>query len=530
MKNLIIISLLFLFIPFKGHSKNWTLVDANLEVQFDDQTALLSVKDKRCNKTWEQSALAEEYKVKKTSQKGNALNVVFTGRYSFEVNFTLTDASVLDVSLTANNKLPMTEIAYPAAFTAPNKNHYLLMTDSEGLLLPVDDTGYPMTDERIYFCGGGVVMAWMGMTDTQFQTGYMAILETPFDASFRTKRKNGFVVFEPVWLSSMEKFGYTRKVSYHFFDKGGYVAQCKTYKEYVWKKNNVITLKENEKRFPAIAKMIGAPHMYVWDNARTATFAQEMKSSGVDKAFILWDANHTPYPEIGFDDTLKGLGYASGAYDIFTDIHYRDTVMWNKDETGPRRFSPVDYPGMFHKLAARKKDGETYFNQFGHTICPAVIRPQILKRIHRRLKEFPTEAYLLDVYQANGLFECYSPEHPLTRQQYAEEIIKNLTLVKDSFDQFLGGEWGADFVGSKSIFAHGMMTLHRTWWGTGIDEKGSIYYTGDWESDPSPTQMIGTRVANDKYLKYSINEYTRVPLYELVYHGAVVTSLRWEVA
>jgi hypothetical protein len=73
-----------------------------------------------------------------------------------------------------------------------------------------------------------------------------------------------------------------------------------------------------------------------------------------------------------------------------------------------------------------------------------------------------------------------------------------------------------------------MMTLQRTWWGSGIEKKGTIYYTGDWKSNPRPTQMIGTRVANDKYLKYSINEYTRVPLYELVYHNVVVTSWRWE--
>ena len=33
---------------------------------------------------------------------------------------------------------------------------------------------------------------------------------------------------------------------------------------------------------------------------------------------------------------------------------------------------------------------------------------------------------------------------------------------------------------------------------------------------------------NSLLVKYSINEYTRVPLYELVYHDAIVTSWRWE--
>jgi hypothetical protein len=132
------------------------------------------------------------------------------------------------------------------------------------------------------------------------------------------------------------------------------------------------------------------------------------------------------------------------------------------------------------------------------------------------------------VYQANGVFECYSDEHPLTREQFCQAVIKNHQIMEDKYNQYIGGEWGAEYVNAHVAYVHGMMTLQRTWWGSGIEKKGTIYYTGDWRSNPRPTQMIGTRVANDKYLKYSINEYTRIPLYELVYHDAVVTSWRWE--
>ena len=56
-------------------------------------------------------------------------------------------------------------------------------------------------------------------------------------------------------------------------------------------------------------KMMGTVHIYLWDKARDIEFAKELKSSGINKALILWDANHTPYPEIGFDNKLKELGY-----------------------------------------------------------------------------------------------------------------------------------------------------------------------------------------------------------------------------
>lgn len=531
MKKQLAFLFLFILISVQAYSKVWTISDDNLVVNFDDQTALLSVTDKRCNKVWNQSPLKEKYLVKKILIKGNEITVSLSGKFPFKVIYTLNSKSALEIKLIADKKLQVENFDFPSAFKTPDTNHYLLLTDSEGLLLPVDDTEYPIgsKEERPFFCGGNTAMAWMGMVDKQFEAGYMAILETPYDANFHTQKVDGLITFSTVWQPSLGKFGYDRKVTYHFFDKGGYVAQTKTYRDHIWKKNEVITLRENEKKTPALAKMIGAVHLYVWDNAREVSFAQELKDSGIEKVFVIWNPNHTPYPEVGYDKKIAALGYATGGYELFTDLKLRDTV--KKTFTPSREglhLGRTSYPGQFNELAARTKDGKTYSNNFGHTSCPLAIRPEIIKRVERELKDYPHESYFLDVYQANGLFECYSDKHPLTREQFVDEVKKNHQLLTDQYHQFMGGEWGADFLGSNSVYVHGMMTLQRTWWGSEIDIKNTIYYTGNWKNNSRPTQMLGTRVAPDKYLKYSINEYSRVPLYELVYHDAVVTSWRWE--
>ncbi|MDP2889099.1 MAG: hypothetical protein Q8P34_09065 [Bacteroidota bacterium] len=264
----ITISIFLTLMVLSAYSKVWTLSDSKLEVRFDDQTALFSVTDKRCNKVWEQLPLKDQCTVKKTEQNGNSLNMKLSGKHELDVTFVLTANSALEISLNADDKISIQNFAFPSAFKAPDNNHYVLLTDSEGLLLSVDDTEYPVGGNQPYFCGGGLAMAWMGMVDNQFNTGYMAILNTPYDATMRTKRENGLVAFEPLWLPSIEKFGYERKVTYHFFDKGGYVAQEKAYRDYIWKKNNVISLKEKGKRFPAMDKMMGTVHIYVWDKAR----------------------------------------------------------------------------------------------------------------------------------------------------------------------------------------------------------------------------------------------------------------------
>jgi hypothetical protein len=221
----------------------------------------------------------------------------------------------------------------------------------------------------------------------------------------------------------------------------------------------VVSLNESS----AMEKMLGGVHIYVWDKAREVDFARVLKSSGIEKALILWDANHTPYPEPGYDTKMKELGYATGGYELFTDLKTRDTTAYEVDQHGQLRFAHTVYPGKFNQLAARKSDGKTYFNQFGHTSCPVAIRPEIYRKVEAKLKEFPHETFFLDVYTPNGLFECYSKEHPLTRGQFVEAVIENHRIIEDQYHVYLGGEWGAEFANAHVAYVHGMMTLQRTW-------------------------------------------------------------------
>jgi len=515
--------------PSNGFAKNWILEDGNLKVTFNDQLLVLKILDKRCNKLWEQNAAISGFKLQSIDQKKNILLLGFAGKYSFSSSITLSPQSEVEIGLTADTSARMGELTFPSAFKSP-ANHFLVLTDSEGMLLPVEDQKYPLGNGITYFCGGGLSMAWMGVTDKNFSTGYMAVLETPFDAALRPKRENGTITFEPVWLPSKEKFGYSRKVTYIFFNKGGYIAQCKRYRNYIWTKNRVVSLKDKAQKNPVIKKMVGAVHIYVWDNAREAIFARVLKDSGISKAMFLWDANHAPYPSIDYDDSLKKLGYSTGAYELFTDLKPRDTLYKPQDTTGPLRFSLTSYPGLFDQLSLKKKDGKTVYNQFGHTSNPIAIRPEMIKRINRELKEYSHETYFLDVYQANGLFECYSDNNPLTREQFSNAVIENYKMITEKYGQYLGGEWGADFAAAQTVYVHGMMTLQRTWFNTEISKKGTIYYYGDWKNGQRPSIMLGERTSPPLYMEYSINEAIRAPLYELVYHDAVVTSWRWEDA
>ncbi len=529
MKKVLIALVLLVTYSFTGYSKIWTISNSGLTVQFDDQALKISVKDNRCNRTWEQVPFKETYSLKKIKQNGNSLEIAFKAPMKMTVNLSLTPGSDLVFTLTSDPEGAMTELSFPPAFKSPDSNDYLLMTDSEGYLVQADDPDFGAGRNNLYTMAGGLTMSWLGFTDHDFKTGYMVILDTPDDAAFDVVRQDNLLTFEPVWLSTLGTFGYDRKAIYHFFDEGGYVAQCKKYRDYIWKRNQVVTLRENQKKFPAIGKMIGAVHIYVWDEARKVSFAKEMKKSGIDKAFILWDPNHTPYPEPDYDSRLKELGYASGVYELFRDIHPSDSIVRPPSDKPDQAFlSRPHYPGMYPAITLKKKDGSIDQSSFGSHVCPAAVYPLIPGlRVDKELSIYPHESYFIDVYLSNMLYECYDKDHPLTRTQYREAVTKIYKLFTDKYKMFCGGEWGADYVGSESVYSHGLMTLHRTWFGSDAYKRGTIYYIGSW-SNERPSIMISTSTATDDYLKYSINEYIRVPLYELVYHDANVTTWRWE--
>jgi hypothetical protein len=518
---------------FHTAAKNWELTDNRISVVFDEQTGLLSVTDNRCNKIWHQSPLTEDLKVENVVQNENILKVRLSGKYPLDVVIRLTNSSALELEITADENMPFDKLVYPPAFLTPDENHYLLFTDGEGFLLKADDKEYGI-GRQIMHSMRGLSMPWMGITDADFKTGYMAIVDTPDDSEVWVKRYEGLISFEPLWISQKGKFGYNRKIIYQFFSEGGYVAQCKKYREYIWAKNEVpITLSEKQKRFPAIEKMIGAMHIYLWDDAREVSFAREMKEAGIDKAFILWNPNHPPYPEAGYVNHIKELGYLSGVYELLRDVHLRDTVGTidpnNRTGTWLNRFR---YPGLFHKIALVEKDGSNHYSGFGYDINPKTITSLISEiRTEREMQVYPHESFFLDGFLASGIYEDYGTVNPLTRSEYKQAVIEMNEYFAEKYNAIVGMEWGADYGVPTSAYAHGMTTLHHMLYASPYrNKKGSIYYMGAWDNPSRPSIMVGEYVADPYYHKWAINEKIRVPLYQLVYHDAIVNTWRWDDA
>ena len=99
-------------------------------------------------------------------------------------------------------------------------------------------------------------MSWWG-----FQKGrsaMMTIVETPDDASYQFKHPaGGPTEIGPRWISQLARFNYPRSARMVFFEQGNYVEMAKRYRRYVMDTGQFVSLKEKIARTPAVASLLG---------------------------------------------------------------------------------------------------------------------------------------------------------------------------------------------------------------------------------------------------------------------------------
>jgi hypothetical protein len=522
----------------------WTLEDHLLRVDFDDTNASLTVTTKPTGQRWSQDLDELSFKVDHVEQTDAGLRAELSGPLPLQMSLSISPESDLVINLQSSDETPLPRaIRFPAPFITPGEDWHLVIPEAEGMLLPmgeVDEVLHLNREIRIYDMSG-LTMPWIGVTDPSRESGYMMIVDTPFDASVWLGTADGRPAPSASWAGEMGRFGYERTLRYHFFASGGYVAQAKHYREYVQRTHEFVTLRERAIDRPAINRMIGAVHIYTWSDGRTLELAQDLKEAGIDRAWIGWDPDHPPYPDRGYSEGIKALGFVPGVYDLYRDI-YDD-----EEYTQRRKEHPLlndlwlhryDYHGIFDEVVAREPDGSPMamvrssdVNLMRYWVCTRAMLPHVEERISKELAVYPHEAVFLDVTLAAGPIECFSPDHPMTHRQDAAARLDIHRYMADTLGLVVGSESGADYGVAHTEFMHGLMSLHKQFGDVrgprGRRDDNSPTYRGDWSDSESPSMMLREHQATDRYWKYGLGEAYRVPLYELVYHDCAITSWRW---
>jgi len=397
----------------------------------------------------------------------------------------------------------------PVAFAA-RKGDRLIIPLNEGISYPADEPD--AIPERLYaYSGHGMSMAFFGVQDDDNGAGWMAILETPDDASVVAKREvgTGLWTIGPGWTSQRKAFGYARTVRYVFFETGGYVAMCKRYRAHARKIGRFRPFREKAKVRPLVDRLLGAVNIWSWESG--IWFAKELKTAGIDR--FLWSNGGDDVNQVRHLAALPNV--LVGRYDVYQDVNHPDQIRklgvknavnadaWPKDVM----WSSANSNDWTKAWGVKAKDGTwTYCARMCDIVSPAYAR----RKIAGDLKRLPFNARFIDCAFAGQWRECCNPAHPMTRTDSRRSRVELLGVAGDEFGLVAGSETGHDAGVPVCDYFEGMLSL--------------VPYRV-----PDSGRNIGQIWTNvpPRVAKYQTGEAYRLPLWELVYHECVCAHWYW---
>jgi hypothetical protein len=370
------------------------------------------------------------------------------------------------------------QLDWPGALDARDID-YTLLSNGRGTLLPRNwpKEYYPIrsitpegkiaaTDHSVL--QSHVIESW-SMSWWGFQKGraaMMLIVETPDDAAYQFKHPaGGPTVIGPRWRAQLGRFGYTRSARMAFVADGDYVDLAKRYRRYVMESGLFVSLKEKIARTPMVSDLIGTPQTRLsilrnrsvdsdrYDtkdpsqNYTLATFEErarnvrDLKSKGFDRALVFVSG----WPQLGYDrqhpdplpppqkaggwaglkklvDTCRELDYPVILHDQYRDyyldapsydpqfaVHEEDASLPPKQFPGSRfgDFKQETIPMMRHWDGGK----QAYLNarfQFGH----------LLKNYQLFFDNgIKPQGIYIDVIGYVPPDADFNPEHPTTRSE-----------------------------------------------------------------------------------------------------------------
>jgi hypothetical protein len=506
-KRLILLLVVIPYCSSNSIAEKLSVGNASISVTVETDDGTMSVTDKRTGQTWRQKALVKG-KVTDASQTADGIEMTWhQPGLNLDVNMKLkpdADKPEFTVELSAEGQL-ISALSFPHPFvTEPGT--YLVVPMNEGISYPVDDeTIKPRW--LIAYGGHGICMSFWGATDGQ--RGYMAIIETPDDASIYIRRADGKLCIEPKWEPQKGNFGYTRKLRYVFFDKGGHVAICKRYRRYAQQIGNFKTLEEKRRENPNVDLLIGAVNVWCWEQDALA-IVREMKSLGINR--ILW-SNRKPPEVIKAMNEMGGI--LTSRYDIYQDL-MDPQIVKDKLRSQHPDWTQAAWPDDIMLDAkgeplqgwrVRGKDGQMY-------PCGVLCDKQALKyaeqRVPAELKTHPYRCRFIDTTTASPWRECYNPKHPMTRSDSRHWKMELLRYMSEKMKLVTGSETGHDAAVPYVHYFEGMLSL-------------GPYHVPDagrnmrkiWDEVP------------EQVAKFQLGHKYRLPLWELVYHDCVVAQWYW---
>jgi hypothetical protein len=260
-----------------------------------------------------------------------------------------------------------------------------------------------------------------------------------------------------------------------------------------------------------------------WGSTLSPATLEQLKAAGITRLWLGlgegWEGG------LWHPETVRlavASGYLIAPYDSYeTALTATENPDWTTAHLGVRanrECAIVLNSGAF-------KSG---FQQSGHYTDPRCVRPLLEARISAVQAKAGFNSWFLDAYATGMLFDSYRADAPLTQAQNAEGNISAARWVNEQLQLPAGSEDGNATTSQGVLFAHGMQTPVIGWgdFDMGKNPK-SPYYLGRWFPDEQPQVFFKSVPLKEPYRTVHFAPQTRLPLYQAVFHGSVITTHHW---
>lgn len=313
------------------------------------------------------------------------------------------------------------------------------------------------------------------------------------------------------------------------------LAPAFNFRRYLIENNNHKTLKEKIAENQEITKLSGALHAYVWGDGRTINALEDLSALGIKHMWIGYEDKPHNLPQgkwikqqhyvaQNFIDYAKKRGFLIGPYDSFHTMQSSQKADSANDYFGDR------YPYACVVL----KDGNNKVGYAGrgcHTSSEAFVLEQPKnKTIYDRVNSFAAtgvNSYFLDCDATGEFFDDYSSEHPMNMAKDRTNRMERMKYIASDKKLVLGSETAAAWSIPVLAFAHGnFATYNKIHWSFTQDKQRY----GSWWPLERPSIFFKKINPSADYIKAKYDPIYRLPLFQAVYHDAIVTTDRWEIA
>lgn len=305
---------------------------------------------------------------------------------------------VFDVAAT-ERETSLRQLDWPAPLDPRDVDHTLL-SNGRGTLLPRNwpKEYYPIrsitpegriaaTDHSLL--QSHVIESW-AMSWWGFQKGrsaMMVIVETPDDAAYQFKHPaGGPTVIGPRWRAQLGRFGYLRSARMSFVADGNYVQLAKRYRRYVMEGGLFVSLKEKIARTPLVAELVGVPHtrVSILRNRSTDSDRYDTKDPSQNYNLVTFEERARQLRELKARGNNRVLVYVSGWPRLGYDRQHPDPLPppdkaggWDGMKKLVDTCRELGYPVIFHdQYRDYYLDAPSYDPQFAVHEADSSLPPQ----------------------------------------------------------------------------------------------------------------------------------------------------------